>query len=134
MLTAELRQELTQIREHVLRGDVDGAIPILDRALKDLDADRLLTTSEAADLLGIRSVNTLKVLLRMESVPTVQRGNRTMIAVAEVERLQNSERVRGLQVTTRIHEATASFGEEPVSSEELAAIEAGRPGKLPWVR
>ncbi len=40
-----------------------------------LDRDRLLTTRQAADLLGIRSVNTLKLLLRREQVPTVRRGN-----------------------------------------------------------
>ena len=69
-----------------------------------LDRDRLLTTRQAADLLGIRSMNTLKLLLRREQVPTVRRGNRTMVALGEVERLQDSERVRGIRASDAAHD------------------------------
>jgi hypothetical protein len=134
MSIAELREELVQVRELVLHGEQERALSTLDRALRELAPEQLLTTTEAANLLGIRSVNTLKLLLRAEEVPVVRHGNRTMIPLGEVERLQRGDRVRGLRTSARMHEAIASLGEEPVSQEALDIIAAGRPGTLPWER
>ncbi len=132
MTIAELRQELQQAREHVLHGDRDLALGTLEHALRELDRERLLTTTEAASCLGIRSVNTLKLLLRVEGIRTVQRGNRTMIPLAEVERIQESERVRGLRASDRMHDASEALGHEGLSEAELETLEAGRPGTAPW--
>jgi hypothetical protein len=132
MIITELREELVQARERMLRGDRAGAMNALDRALGELDAGRLLTTTEAASLLGIRSVNTLKLLLRREGIPTVQRGNRTLVPLGEVERLQCGDRVRDLRASDRLHDSTAPPGEDPISPEVLGAIAADRPGMLPW--
>ena len=101
--------------------------------LRALDKDRLLTTRQAADLLGIRSVNTLKLLLHREQVPTIRRGNRTMVALGEIERLQDSERVRGIRASDAAHDATAGLGvPKGLSAAPLEDLEAARPGKLPW--
>ena len=78
----------------MLRGDRESDVSTLDSALDALDGERLLTTTEAASFLGIRSVNTLKLLLRAEGVPTVRRGNRTLVALGEVERLRGGARPR----------------------------------------
>ena len=59
---------------------------------------RLLTTSEVAEVLGIRSINTLKALVRVEGIETVLHGNRMMIPLSEVERLHDTARVRGIRV------------------------------------
>lgn len=134
MTVAELREELVQARELVLHGDRECAARTLERAIHELDAERLLTTTEAANLLGIRSVNTLKLLLRTERVPTVQHGNRMMIPVREVERLQCGERVLGLRASDHMHDAIADLGKESVSQEVHEVIAAGRPGTLPWER
>ena len=120
--------------ELVLRGDRESAVSTLDSALDALDGERLLTTTEAADLLGVRSVNTLKLLLRAEGVPTVRRGNRTMVALGEVERLRGGERARDLRASDRLHDASAALGEETISPETLEVIAAGRPGTSPWER
>ena len=98
-----------------------------------LDRDGLLTTRQAADLLGIRSVNTLKLLLRREQVPTVRRGNQTIVALGEVEKLQDSERVQGIRASDAAHDATAGLGvPEGLSAAQLKDLEAALPGRLPW--
>ncbi len=134
MTVAELREELVQARDLMLHGDRECAVMKIERAIHELDSECLLTTTEAANLLGIRSVNTLKLLLRTERVLTVQHGNRTMIPVREVERLQCSERVLGLRASDRMHDSIANLGEEPVSQEVHEVIAAGRPSTLPWER
>jgi len=134
MTIAELREELEQVRELVLHGDRDGALGTLDHALRELDAERLLTTTEAASFLGVRSVNTLKLLLRQERIATVQHGNRAMVPLGELERLRDSERVRGLRASDRRHDAAEALGGEALSEAELVDLEAGRPGTLPWGR
>ena len=98
-----------------------------------LQGDPLFTTTQAARMLDIRSLNTLKTLLKVEGVHTVPRGNRTMIPLSEILRIQNSERVRGIRATDRLHTLSEGLGtDEGLSSEELEDLAAARPGKLPW--
>ena len=95
--------------------------------------EQLLTATEAARALGIRSVNTLKVLLRTEAVATVSHGNRTMIPLAEVERLRDGLRVRQVQRLDRLHDEIDELGApDGLSDAELDDLETGRPGRLPW--
>lgn len=54
--------------------DTPQARAVLERAQEELAPGHLLTTREAAYFLDIRSVNTLKALLRAERVPTVKVG------------------------------------------------------------
>jgi hypothetical protein len=116
----------------VARGDID-LVERLDKALTALDPDRLLTTTQAAEFLGIRSVNTLKVLVRVEGLRTVRHGNRMMIPLSELERIQHTPRLRGLHASDRIHAETSELGApEGLTPDELAALETGRPGRLPW--
>lgn len=133
MNIAELRHDLEEARARLREGDADRALDTVDRALRALDGERLLTTTEAAQALGIRSVNTLKALVRTEGVHTVSHGNRMMIPLAEIERIQGSERVRGIRASDRMHDATEWLGRDGgLSEEELEDLEAGRPGRLPW--
>ena len=133
MSIRKLRDDLETVRSFVREGATDDALDKLTATLRALDRDRLLTTRQAADLLGIRSVNTLKLLLRRERVPTVRRGNRTMVAPGEVERLQDNERVRGIRASDAAHDATAGLGvPEGLSAAQLKDLEAALPGRLPW--
>jgi hypothetical protein len=133
MTITKLRESLEQVRSHVEAGDTDKALHKIAATLRELDEGRLLTTTEAAALLGIRSVNTLKLLLRLEQIPTVRRGNRTMIALGEIEKIQNSERVRGIRASDAAHDATEELGvRDGLSPAQLEDLEATRPGTLPW--
>lgn len=132
-MIAELRDELRAVRSLLAAGETAAAVTKPDAALHGLEARRLLTTSEAAEALGIRSVNTLKALVRAEGITTVMHGNRMMIPLAEVERIQGSARVRGIRAADRAHDAAEGLGApEGLSQEEMDALTAGRPGAAPW--
>jgi excisionase family DNA binding protein len=131
----ELRDDLEAIRSLLEAGETAAATRKLDAALQGLEAHRLLTTSEAAEVLGIRSVNTLKALVRAEGIQTVMHGNRMMIPLVEVERLRGSERVRGIRAADRAHDAAEALGTpEGLSQEEMDSLSASRPGTPPWQR
>jgi hypothetical protein len=133
MDTRAVRADLEQLKRYLQAGLTDQALAALDQALDELRPDQLLTTTEAAQALGIRSVNTLKVLLRSEGVATVSHGNRTMIPLAEVERLRDSLRVRQIRRLDRRHDEIDDLGgPDGLSDTELDDLEAGRPGRLPW--
>ena len=69
MTINDMRRELEAIQASAKAGDLEGVVQTVGRALHALDESRLLTTTEAADLLGIRSVNTLKLLVRRLGIP-----------------------------------------------------------------
>ena len=133
MTIRKLREDLEAVRSHVEEGARDEALKQLTATLRELDSQRLLTTTQAATLLGIRSVNTLKLLLRRERVPTVRRGNRTMVTLGDVEKLRDSERVRGIRASDAAHDATGELGVSGgLTRSQLDDLEAARPGTPPW--
>ena len=92
----DLRKDLEHIRASAQAGDLNAVVRAVDHALQSLDGVRLLTTTEAAELLGTGSVNTLKALVTRYGIPYERHGNRIMLPVAEVERLRESLLPRGL--------------------------------------
>ncbi len=133
MTITTLREELKQLRTYVLDGDRGRALAAIDQVLEVVQPDQLLTTTQAAELLGIGSVNTLKLLVRREGLAYETHGNRMMIPLRELERLQGTAIVRGIQESDRAHNATAYLDGE-LSPSELETLEADRPGTLPWER
>jgi hypothetical protein len=83
---AELRQTLTHALESAEQGNVSETVRVLKAALHDVDRDRLLTTTEAARLLGVRSINTVKAWCRTGYLY----DNRSLAAMAEVCRSRKS--------------------------------------------
>jgi len=113
--------------------DSPEAHAVVERLRDELDPDRLLTTREAADLLGVRSVNTLKALLRVEQVPTVKVGTHTRIARQDVDRLRQSRRTTAMQESDRHRdEVDTAFGSEGLTQEEVEALSESRPGPMAW--
>jgi hypothetical protein len=88
--------------------------------------------TEAATLLGVRSPEVLAVLLHHNGVAIERQGETFMLPLSEVERLAHSEWVQDVRAMDRLHDLSSDFGDEPMSPEELEALEAGRPGRLPW--
>jgi excisionase family DNA binding protein len=130
MTITTLRDELRQVRAYVAEGERDKALDALDRALEDVQPDRLLTTSEAAEMLGIRSVNTVKALVRREGLAYERHGNRMMIPLRELERIQGSQTVRGIQASDRAHD-DADWGGDDLTLEQMKELERARPGTVP---
>jgi hypothetical protein len=134
-MIADLRDDLRTVRALLAAGDTAAAAQKLEDALQALDGQRLLTTTEAAEVLGIRSVNTLKALVRVEGIQTVLHGNRMMIPLSELERIRDSARVRGIRAADRAHDTAEALGApDGLTQDEMDALSAGRPGAPPWQR
>lgn len=131
----QVREDIRHARALAAARGEDDVVQLLDSALATVAPERLLTTTEAAEYLQIRSVNTLKALVRAEQLHVVYHGNRMMIPLAELERVREGTLVRAIQASDRDHDqADVEFGTAGLTEEQLAALEAGRPGRLPWYR
>jgi hypothetical protein len=128
----DLREDLERIRAAAQAGETARVIGLVERALQALDGSRLLTTTAAAELLGVRSVNTLKLLVLSAGVPYERHGNRMMIPVSSLEQLQQGAALRGIRASDHAHDVSADLGGEGLTEEELRDLEAARPGRLPW--
>jgi excisionase family DNA binding protein len=133
-MTIQDKQDLLEELRTVLP-DTPEAHAVFERVREELTPERLLTTREAADLLGIRSVNTLKALLRAEQVPTVKVGTHTRVARGELDRIRIRRRATALRKADRMwDEVDKAFGAEGLSQEEMDALSEARSGTLPWQR
>jgi hypothetical protein len=133
MSIKDLRKELEEIRAYAREGDLAQVVHTVDRALHTLAGDQLATTTEAAQLLGIRSVNTLKLLVRRSGIRYELHGNRMMIPLAELERIQDSPEVRGIRASDRAHDAAEDLGApQGLTPAQMEELQAARPGRLPW--
>jgi hypothetical protein len=132
-MLVEAREDIRAARSLAeARGDTD-VVRKLDHALAALAPERLLTTTEAAEFLGVRSINTLKVLVRMEDLRTERHGNRMMIPISELERIQHSSRVKSVRASDRMLAEVETVNlPNGLTEVELDVLEAGRPGRLPW--
>jgi len=134
-LTEQLRQDLRVVIEQAEAGNTAEVVRTAQKALQELESDRLLTTTEAAEALGVRSINTVKLWCRNGFLASVQRGNGAMIPLTEVERVRDSERVQFVRAADKLHDVSAAFGvPEGLSDEEMEQLSAARPGRLPWQR
>jgi hypothetical protein len=134
-MTERLRKDLQTVIEQAEAGNTAEVVRTAQKALRELDGARLLTTTEAAEALGVRSINTVKLWCRTGFLSSVQRGNRMMIPLAEIERAQNDERVRAIRAADKLHDASSNLGvPEGLTDEEMQQLSAARPGRLPWQR
>lgn len=134
MVIDKVRGDLIQARDEIKQGRSEQAIQSIEHALEELD-DRLLTTHEAQMILGLGSVNTLKLLVKKAALHVHFHGNRMMIPMSELRELQNSAVVRGLRTSDRLHAASRDIGAGgELSPEELDDLEEARPGSPPWSR
>ncbi|HEY8309534.1 MAG TPA: helix-turn-helix domain-containing protein [Gemmatimonadaceae bacterium] len=133
MSITKAREELQRARQLIASGKSEEALQNLDQAIREMEPERLLTTTEAAEALGVRSVNTIKGWCHTGYLRGVGRGSRIMIPLAEVERIQNSDQVRAIRASDVLHEASRDFSlPSGLDDEQLRDLAASRLGKLPW--
>lgn len=129
----ELRKDLQTIRASAQAGDLDQVVRRAEHALTELDGSRLLTTKEAADMLGIRTVNTLKLLVQQRGIPYQLHGNRMMIPLDAVEAIQGSAEARGIRASDHAHDAADESGPpQGLTQQQMDDLSASRPGRVPW--
>ena len=127
-MIGEMRDELRKVR------DLAGVLQGVERVLADLDSDRLVTSEEAARLLGLRAPSVLKVLLSRHGLRTEWRDDTLLLPPSEVARLETSAWVRRLRTLDRLHDSADAFEpDEAMMQAELDALAAARPRQLPWV-
>jgi excisionase family DNA binding protein len=134
---AVVRERVLRARAQAVAHHEDEIVRELDEALAELDGgETLLTTSEAAAKLGIRSVNTIKAMVHAGRIHARMVGTHYRIPLTEIERLRGDPTIRGLQASSRVHEQLdAEFGPASVlTDDELQILEDSRPGTLPWQR
>jgi excisionase family DNA binding protein len=126
-----IERDLDTLRALAERTDDDEVRLAVEHVLRYLQPDQMVTTSEAARLLGIRSINTVKALILSQQIPHTRVGNRMTIPLSEVLRLKASKWVPYLKASDRAHE---EVGGDALTQEEMDSLSAERPGTLPWKR
>jgi len=135
VLEREAMEKALALLERAPNADpnVVAATETLKRALSEERTRDLLTTAEAAEALGIRSINTIKRWVKIGYLQGVQRNERTMIPFSEIERIQHDDRVGALRAVGRLQAEIADFSAEGLSDDELIGLTETRPGKSPWM-
>jgi excisionase family DNA binding protein len=135
----DLTQTVERLREtsdELKRRGIDDLARALDHAITDLNSSPLLasanlmTTGEAARILGVRSVNTVKRWAADGILDGFRRGGRILVTRASVEALLNDARLARHKAREKeLDEVLAIFD---IGDEPLPPSEALWEGKKPW--
>src|SRR5438045_666850 len=116
MIVRDIRDHIEAARKLIDEGDAAEAQKHLSIAARQLDPSKMLTTTEAADLLGIRSKNTIKAMARRGQIAAAMVGNRYMIPMTEILRLQDEPVIHELHAIQRDYAGVAFPGsDDPIS-------------------
>lgn len=135
MIVAEMRSELQMARVRLIAGDAATAIHKIEKVLGELAPERLVTTSDATRLLGVRSEFIVRLLCREGVLKCRHDGDCTLVSLEEIDRMMDSPEVREIRELDRLHDASEAFSApDGLTEEELADLSASQPGTLPWQR
>src|SRR5260370_41922408 len=109
MVLTDLRQELEAARAEAVQANNAGVVEKLDRILAGLDDEVLLTTREAARLLGIGSGNTIKAMAHAGQIQSRKSGTHYRIPLSEVERLRHDATIPGFKASSLLHAEVAAL-------------------------
>lgn len=133
-------EPLTRLATVAAQLEAEGQVELAREVMVALDelqhqasspAD-LLTTGEAASLLGIRSLNTIKRWAAAGLLEGYPRGGRVLVTRASVERLLRSPTLAEQRAwEQRVDQALAPFD---LSAEPLPPIGAAHAGRKPWAK
>jgi excisionase family DNA binding protein len=128
--------ELRETRDELARRGIDDLARAVDRAIEDLSTptpsstNDLVTTGEAARLLGVRSVNTIKRWVADGILEGYRRGSRILVARASIDRMLSDPRLARYQTRQQeLDDVLALFdaGDEPLPPSDVLWE-----GRKPW--
>jgi excisionase family DNA binding protein len=136
---AAVRELETLVRELAQDGQTERAARLAESVSallaqaprKPTSAGELMTTGQAAEALGVRSVNTIKRWVSDGLLEGFQRGGRILVSKSSVDAMRDSRVVKArIDYDRRVDEALAAFGsDEEVDPSEMRAAWEGR---KPW--
>lgn len=130
---AELERALAHLKAaRSTDANIQAAADTIAHLFNGAGAQQLLTPAEAADALGVESAAVVSYWLKTDYLHGVKRDGRTMVPVAEVERIMDEDRVRNLRAANKLEELTSELGWD-MTDEEMQELSASRPGTLPWL-
>lgn len=124
---------LDEMDAAIARGDLDALRDEVARLRSLLRPERMLTTGEAGEMLGIRSVNTIKAMIAHGDLRGEKQGGRWLVPLSAVEEAGRSRRVQLVQAMERAADEIGDFGRE-MTEKEMEELHAARPGTYPWER
>ena len=127
-----IEQTLDEAEAAARNADLDTLKIKLTELRALVGPEQLLTTGEAATLLGVKSVNTVKALARTGKIPFRQApGKQMRLSLAGVLDFKATREFRQLKVSEQIHDATAMLGGDVIPPDILADA-APAPESVPW--
>lgn len=117
----------------IARGDLDALRDEMARLRGILRPERMLTTGEAGEMLGIRSVNTIKAMISHGDLRGEKQGGRWLVPISAVEEAAQLRKVQIVQAMERAMDELGDFGRE-MTEDEMEEMHAARPGTYPWER
>ncbi len=84
MIIRDVRDHVEAARKLIDEGDPAEAQKHLSIAARQLAPNTMLTTTQAANLLGIRSKKTIEAMARRGQIAAALRDNRYMIPMTEI--------------------------------------------------
>jgi hypothetical protein len=134
---SDLTQTVDRLREtseELKRRGIDDLAERLDQSIRDLTIETpvqgdLLTTGEAAQMLGVRSVNTIKSWAAKGILEGFRRGGRKLVSRPSVEAMLHDSRLARYKAwQDEVDRVTAIFdyGDEPVPPTLTGE------GRKPW--
>lgn len=132
----ESLEKLEQLAQELERRGDTAVAQRIGREVAVLRAEaappRLMTTGEAAEALGIRSINTIKRWAQDGKLEGYRRGGRVLVSARSVTELATSSLIaRQRDIEREFDEALAPFD---VGDAELPELGMTSSGRKPWDR
>jgi excisionase family DNA binding protein len=143
IIAADLERDLELITARLQEQGQPELVEALDRVRAEMERllsqaapapQEMLTTTEAAALLGVRSINTIKRWASEGRLEGSRRGSRVVVSRHSVEQMrQNAALGRQRAYEQDLAEALAPFSATAADADDVAALTGqAHQGRKPW--
>lgn len=121
-------EALRRLGQDALAKELDEVVALLPRGVVPDPPGGVMTTGQAAEKLGIRSIATIRRWAMDGILDGYRRGGRMMVSADSVDRLLASSTV----AAEKAHEAAQDAAFAPFDVLDQTAPQTSMPGKRPW--